>query len=344
MTLTRPQSAAMRGLAILGIILHNFTHWLGPMVKENEYTYSQHNVDRLLVELAHPSWELPLHLLSFFGHYGVPVFVALSAYGLVMKYEAPTTPRTGGASFLASHFRKLFTMMIVGYAAFVLVDYMTPHPRHYELWNVVGQLGMFSNLYADPDHAIWPGPYWYFGLMLQLYAVYRLCLYRRQLSIKHYALCIVLFALPYCFAPEGALLNWWRYNCLGHLPLFILALWLARREAPPSTHPNYALCIVNCALTLFFSLSFYTWPLAAFAAAAAVYFLVKALPERALPPLVWLGNLSAAIFVCHPITRKILIPIAHRGDPYAALLLYIITTLLLAMLFRRAIAALSIKH
>lgn len=85
--ITRREAAAMRGLAILAIVLHNYTHWLGPMVKENEYTFSWHNVERLFAELSHPSWDIIAHLFSFFGHYGVPVFVFLSAYGLVMKYE-----------------------------------------------------------------------------------------------------------------------------------------------------------------------------------------------------------------------------------------------------------------
>ena len=77
----------MRGIAILAIVLHNYCHWLGKMVQENEYQFSERNVRRLMVEVAHPSWELITHLISFFGHYGVPIFLFLSAYGLVVKYE-----------------------------------------------------------------------------------------------------------------------------------------------------------------------------------------------------------------------------------------------------------------
>ena len=36
------EALALRGLAIIGIFLHNYCHWLNPVVKENEYTYSQH--------------------------------------------------------------------------------------------------------------------------------------------------------------------------------------------------------------------------------------------------------------------------------------------------------------
>ena len=38
--LTRVECDALRGLAIIGIFLHNYCHWLRPVVKENEYQYS----------------------------------------------------------------------------------------------------------------------------------------------------------------------------------------------------------------------------------------------------------------------------------------------------------------
>ena len=34
--LSRAECNILRGLAILGIVLHNYCHWLGPIVKENE--------------------------------------------------------------------------------------------------------------------------------------------------------------------------------------------------------------------------------------------------------------------------------------------------------------------
>ena len=43
--LTRVECDALRGLAIIGIFLHNYCHWLRPVVKENEYQYFQRNVD-----------------------------------------------------------------------------------------------------------------------------------------------------------------------------------------------------------------------------------------------------------------------------------------------------------
>ena len=39
--LSRSACNALRGLAIIGIFLHNYCHWLGPIVKENEYQFFQ---------------------------------------------------------------------------------------------------------------------------------------------------------------------------------------------------------------------------------------------------------------------------------------------------------------
>src|SRR3712207_5647888 len=92
--LTKTECNILRGIAIIGIFLHNYSHWLGPIVKENEYQFFQQNADRFLQVVLSPDINLPLHLLSFFGHYGVPVFLFLSAYGLEQKYGQARTPST----------------------------------------------------------------------------------------------------------------------------------------------------------------------------------------------------------------------------------------------------------
>ena len=134
--LTRTECSAMRGLAIIGIFLHNYCHWLGFAVKENEYTFTMSKASDLMQALAHPDLNLPIHLLSFFGHYGVPVFLFLSAYGLVMKYEkrgALSPKQTNVVPFLKHHYVKLFKMMIVGFVAFTMVDAITPGSHKYHV-------------------------------------------------------------------------------------------------------------------------------------------------------------------------------------------------------------------
>ena len=83
-------SQVLRGLAILSIILHNYTHWMHGAIFENEFMYQSWHVSKLLDYLSHPDGRLPLQFFSFFGHYGVVIFVFLSAYGLEKKYGRTT--------------------------------------------------------------------------------------------------------------------------------------------------------------------------------------------------------------------------------------------------------------
>jgi peptidoglycan/LPS O-acetylase OafA/YrhL len=65
--------------------------------------------------------------------------------------------------------------------------------------------------------------------------------------------------------------------------------------------------------------------------------LVKLLPEGIMTYVVWLGTISAAIFVTHPLVRKIFVRPYLQDDLYAGLLLYVVATLLLSWLVKKII-------
>ena len=342
--LTRAECNALRGIAILGIFLHNFCHWLNPVVKENEYQYFQHNVDWFAQCAARVNELFPAHVISFFGHYGVPVFLFLSAYGLEMKYgngqgKAPDGRRVVVSSFVRYHYLKLFKMMIVGFICFTVVDAMTAGSWHYNLAQIVGQLLMINNFYDQPDRNIWPGPFWFFGLMLQLYVVYRLLLYRRHWgwTVGLMAVCTVAQLF---MDPEGENLNYWRYNFMGGMLPFGLGLLFARYGNKVMlvnlTFGSFLMSWVVCSFFIVSaSGSFYTWVIVpALVCYASVYFIktVSTLPLPLLRARIgyvlgWLGNVSAALFVIHPAIRKVFITVSRQGDIYTGLLLYAIASL-----------------
>lgn len=348
--LSRAECNILRGVAIIGIFLHNYCHWLAPIVKENEYTFSSHNVRVLNQVLSHPDIYLPVHLMSFFGHYGVPVFLFLSAYGLVCKYENPsatavTSPAVEALRFLRYHYLKLLKMMIAGFVAFVCIDAITPGRWHYTVTQVVAQLGMFNNLLPDPDHQIWPGPYWFFGLMLQLYIVYRLLLYRRHWAVT-VALMAVCVALQLVLLPDGDAINRYRYNFMGGMLPFGLGLLYARygqrlRQYNRGTWFWAVGFIASCLLVYLCSLQFVLWTVAPAIICVGAVCMVKwiggftpAVGQPVGNTLEWMGHISAALFVSHPIVRKVLIPISRGGDIYAGLLLYLVAAICVAWLFR----------
>lgn len=74
---------------------------------------------------------------------------------------------------------------------------------------------------------------------------------------------------------------------------------------------------------------------------ASIYF-IKLFQVFASQPLVsrlfgwlrWMGSISAALFVIHPVLRKVFIPISRQGDVYTGLLLYVVASLGAAWLIR----------
>ena len=329
-------NACMRGLAIIGIFLHNYCHWLGPMVKENEYTFNAENVTRMNHALVHPDGQLLLHLLSFFGHYGVPVFLFLSGYGLFKKYHAVQVPV---GRFLYTHYLKLFRMMAVGFALFIAVDTLYPPSWHYDSLKVISQLLMFNNLLPRPDKMIWPGAFWFFGLMMQLYLLYRLVLHRRHWGITALlmALCVIVqLQLP----PLSETMNRYRYNFMGGMLPFGLGLLYAQFHKSATlwgddSVKQSAALLVCIALAYYLSQSFLGWTFAPAVICVATLLTAKLLARAAVMAwlyraLCWMGGISAALFVTHPITRKLIIPISRHGQPYLGLLLYIVASIALA--------------
>lgn len=332
------ESKALRGIAILGIILHNYCHFLGFAVKENEYTFTMDKPLQLLGKIAEGNHDLFVHLFSFFGHYGVPVFLFISGFGLVCKYEKGTPVRVRTLPFIGFHYAKLLRLMFLGYIGFAVVSYLHPNGYHgYDVSRVVAQLLMYINILPDPDHIIKPGPYWYFGLMLQLYIVYRLLLYRKR---SEYTIILILIctAVQAVFCPEtdpeGETLNRIRYNFIGGMLPFGAGILYARHGRGLSGWSYLAIAAVSAVIVFAGSYSFWTWlwvPLFVVTGAVAT---IRLAPERWLRPCVWLGAVSSSLFVVHPITREIIIRMSYRGQVYTGIIVYLVASLLLAWLFK----------
>lgn len=347
--LSKTECSALRGIAIIGIFMHNFLHWLNPMVRENEYQFHQGNVNRLIDIVCNPDTDVILQMFSFFGHYGVPVFLFLAGYGLVLKYENPATPVDSAWTFIKKHYLKLFPMMMLGFTCFAMVDWITPGHHHWEWDDLLAMLTMTINLFPNPNHIIWPGPYWFFGLMMQLYILYRLVFFRRDNKWVVGAILVCWLIQMACFMdPEGDAINRIRYNSIGGMLPFGIGLLLARYEKNEEQRskihsfftPTNSIGIFMACLALIFmgSLNFHSWLwVPAFVVVLHISF-IKMLRGMGIGILDWMGVLSSAIFVCHPITRKIFIPISRSVDTMDGLVLYIITTIVLAILFQRVLS------
>jgi hypothetical protein len=253
--------------------------------------------------------------------------------------------------FVRYNYLKLLRMLIVGFSLFICVDMVTPGRFQFHWDNVIAQLLMYINVLPEPEKTIWPGIYWFFGLMIELYIVYRLLFYRRSSWIA-VALIVVCWLLQAFCDPEGETLNRLRYNCIGGLLPFGLGIIAARVRTlrTGSTTPTdsaYApygpilwllVFILSVALVFAMSFNFHTWLLwiPVFIILGTIA-LVKAMPKWMLSIVTWFGSISAAMFVAHPIARKLFITVAWKQDIYDGLMLYIIAVIALSWAVKQLI-------
>lgn len=101
----------LKGIAILLIILHNFSHRLPGTVQENQHFFLAERFDQMVSVLTNGGPNLLINLLSHYGHYGVAIFVFLCGYGLAIKYTRETTD-ISFAAFSLKHAKKLWLLML----------------------------------------------------------------------------------------------------------------------------------------------------------------------------------------------------------------------------------------
>lgn len=94
--------------------------------------------------------------------------------------------------------------------------------------------------------------------------------------------------------------------------------------------------LVSVALIFVTSLSFLPWITTPIFACALGISCTQLLPQSVNKPLAWVGGISAAIFVSHPIVRQLGLALAEKlhFSPYQSVVTFLISALLLGALFQ----------
>src|SRR5882724_4001424 len=110
-------TTALKGAAILSITLHNYFHRLLTNVHENQFSFGPQRVFEFTSAVIDPRYSLQA-LLTFLGHFGVQIFIFLSAYGLTRKHGSKPPP---WAEFVRQRLRKLYPMVLALAVGWVLL-------------------------------------------------------------------------------------------------------------------------------------------------------------------------------------------------------------------------------
>lgn len=338
------ECSALRGIAIIFIMLHNYCHWLPIAIPENEFSF---DVGKYIQFWHVIRWDtFFIQFFSFWGHLGVAVFVFLSGYGLVLKYD---NSNINWKSFIIKHYQKLCIPMVFGFIAYYVAIYIINYDNGQDLSSIIpikrfiAQITLIINFLPNPHRLIEPGPYWYFGLTMQLYLIYLFLVHKRSISyITVIALCVFIISLY--LEPNPKLLISTKYNFTGWLFPFIYGIMMGRKNYDPSILQTYATVGITLLLIPLFGYSYYTWLLIPLIVAIFATHIIRFIPQRANYIFEAIGRISLYIFVLHPITRELTIQYGQNGKPYIGITLYFVLTLILAWSIDRITHLIRDRH
>ncbi|MBA6357448.1 MULTISPECIES: acyltransferase [unclassified Colwellia] len=233
--LDKVDSNLYKGIAILMIVTHNFMH-LFPKPKENEFSFS---LERTLdfIYLISDSPESILRVLaSFLGHFGVQIFVFLSAYGLTKKH---LLAKISYWPFIRQRIIKIYPAFILAILAWVIVEGWIKTggellgPLKILYWGLDGvllKLTLLSNFI--PGQALNPvGPWWFIPFIFQFYIIFPFLLFCftkwNTLALVMITSCSII--LSTLLSGKIGELNIY-YTVIGHLPEFCLGIYLASND------------------------------------------------------------------------------------------------------------------
>lgn len=342
--ITRGEGLAMKGVGILLIATHNLAHLMKTTKFDcNEFNFEQGSADALYQILSHPTHNILLQLSTLLGYCGIYIFLFLSAFGLVRKYEQTPTRMLAPHAFVGLHYKKLFKLMLPGLVAAILVRALLPSFTIPLKRCIVTQTLMISNWMNPPYEYVFPGPYWFLGMMVEMYVIYRLFLYAPQGCaqwrkwLPPIAFAIVTLAPQFYWSTAGWQMICLRYNFFVAGLSFAAGLLVARYGGIPRMNRGAwaMVCVASVALFLLMQQTAVLWILSSIVAAVSIIAFVKALPPMVMPPLEWVGKISAFLFIMHPVVRYFALTLQGRIGNHLLMLLYLIASLLAAAAYHR---------
>lgn len=329
------ETLVLRGISIMVIILHNFIHRLPGAVIENQHVFHSGRNYELIESVLQRSPDLLLDLISHYGHYGVPVFVFLSGYGLVMKYEQENI-QLGFGSYIKRHLGKLWLLLLPLLTLhFFLLSAREPSYFQEHWSDLLLMVGFASNL--NPDSYFFHGPWWFFSLIVQLYVVYYVFVYRHTLKpiviLTAVCLCGQIAAIGIVRDPD--ILEYLRYNFVGSVLPFALGIIAARKKYFPTKGAAIAafLFFIICCFNA------YSWLLTFGLITVGILPVVRlvGLSIGLYSFFKWLRILSAFLFATHPIVRACTFGLS-KYSPVLSIVGYTVLSILFAWGYKRLLS------
>ncbi len=320
--LSKSDSLILKGMAILCIALHNFLHRF-PMPKENEMTFDAEVFTNYLFLLINQPDSIYRATFSFFGHFGVQVFIFLSAYGLA---KSSSNKNINFIRFLTRRVAKIYPAFLLAISFYVF--YMLAGIIFIGDGDVVGflhriykplllKLTLLWNFYPGQGFSL-VGPWWFLSMIFQFYLIFLLIL-RLQARFGDITLILIsLIALLIAFISDTSIYGVSIYfTVVGHLPVLCLGIYLSKFDNIKINNYWFIGSIIMFLLGNVFAGFFIFSHISAFI--IIMFISNKLLPiirskNKLYKFFIFYGSLSMPIFLINGFLRIPLEGIAHRYD------------------------------
>ena len=339
---SKDDSLIIKGLAILAIMLHNFFHWVKPITGENEFGFAAHTVYKFAEQLSSQPQEFINIIFSYLGHFGVQLFILISGYGLTKSML--NKPQSWG-EFMGSRLKKIYPLLIVAILTFVIANLIIfKQMPAFGDWREIGRKLLLIHTLIPGSGVSVCGPWWFFGLIVQLYVLFPIIL---KLTQRHGTKILVgtmvisyLWIMTALFLYDhdpGSVLA--MQNAPGHLPEFCFGIWLG---LAPRKISNWWLIPTLAVFSLgnFFE-PFYPFT---FLAVSAIFVIIYNIVRKPITqfaavrrPVAFLGSISMFLFAVHGFLRQPFFGIASTSNVASGLLaatLFIATSIAVAIAIR----------
>jgi len=304
------QSLIIKAIGIILIVFHNFMNWTNS-IGNNEMQLDPERIFTLVNFIEKNPLKTIDAFLSYFGYFGVQMFIFISGYGLSKKFTEKNFNLAFPSykKYIIGRLIKVYALILFGTSiCFIFFVYnIEMYMRSVSLTLI----GIRNLSYRSMFEGI--GPWWYFVLAIQLYIIFPFIYYivNRYGKKGFYILLLISYLLIYSVWPVAEYFNVPLFgNFLGHLPEFVLGVAFARINDIKLNSPVLMgaafLFLLSNLYDIFFPLSFLSVTI------ILIYSVQKIIPR--LPHLltrffVFIGSISMFMFIINGPIRVSIIQI-----------------------------------
>ena len=218
----------LKGIGILLIAFHNFFHHIAPMTGENEFDFSILRIHNLWSGITDNPLNIIDLLFSYFGHYGVQIFILISGYGLMRAYG---NRKLSWRKFMTKRLNKLYPTFI--FALIILAIFIKLWGHTLYPWVEYLEKITFATNFIPGKIFSLNGPWWFYGMIVELYMIFPLLVLtnKKMPKIGLFGIALLSYVImllwgDFFIMHEQSL----HFHFLGNLPVFIFGMMIARKD------------------------------------------------------------------------------------------------------------------